>query len=370
MKILYALAVISGTCIGVGFFALPYLTFKVGFWIMLGYFVLLGGLAILIHLLFGKLALKTPDFKRMPGFARIYLGAWGQKISYVSTITGIIGALLAYLIVGSDFLAELLIPVLGGNSLTYALLYFAIGTLLIFFGIKAIAKIEFWGIVLFFIILIFFFFQEKSLLNEANLFSLPDNSFLFLPYGVVLFSLWGATMIPEVEEMLGEKKKLILKIIPFAILIPIIIYLFFIYLILGLTGSETTESALTGLKGVLDGKMFSLLLFFGILTTFTSFITLGLTLKKVLHFDLKLGENLSWLITCFCPLALFLIGIKSFIGVVSFVGGVMLGIDGILILLMYCKMQIKNKSSLIKRFLVCSLVLVFLFGIICEIIHL
>src|SRR4030043_945855 len=369
MKIICALAVISGTCIGVGFFVLPYVTLKVGFWVMLGYFLLLGGLVMVVHLLFGELALKTPDFKRLPGFAKLYLGNWGQGLAYILTIFGILGAILVYLIVGGEFLADLFLPVFGGSSLFYTLLYFTAGALLIFFGIKAIAKVEFWALLLFFLILFIIFFQGRPLLDVNNLFPAPDKSFLFLPYGIILFSLWGATMIPEVEEMLGEKRKLILKIIPFAILIPIIVYLFFIYLILGITGLGTTESALIGLRNVLDDKLVSLALVFGILTTFTSFIALGLTLKKVFYFDLKMNEKLSWAITCFVPLILFLIGIKSFIPIISLIGGVMLGTEGILILLMCRKMHIKLKYSGLKCLLVYPLILIFLVGIIYEIIY-
>jgi hypothetical protein len=113
----------------------------------------------------------------------------------------------------------------------------------------------------------------------------------------------------------------------------------------------------------------SLALLFGILTTFTSFIALGLTLKNVLNYDLKINKNLAWLITCFVPLALFLAGIKSFIPVISFVGAVMLGIDGILILLMYRRANLKSQISNLKSFLAYPLILILLGGIIYEIVY-
>ena len=362
MKLIYAIATLSGTIIGVGLFALPYITLKVGFWIVLGYFLVLGALVILIHLFFGELALKTPDFKRLPGFVRIYLGKRSQIVAYISTILGLFGALLAYLIVGGEFFTELLSPIFGGGSLFYTLFYFIIGAALIFFGIKAIAKVEFWGLVLFLIILLAIFFRGEPLIVTENLFPVPDLSYFFLPYGVILFSLWGAALIPEIEEMLGERKKMILKIIPIAILIPMAVYLFFIYLILGITGPQTTESALTGLRDVLGDGIVALALIFGLLTTFTSFIALGLTLKKVFWYDLNFTKNLAWAITCFIPLILFLIGVKSFILVIAVVGGVMLGIDGILILLMYRKINP-------RQILVYPLFLILFGGIIYEIIY-
>ena len=367
MKLIYAIATLSGTIIGVGLFALPYVTLKVGFWVILGYFLVLGALVILIHSFFGELALKTPDFKRLPGFAKFHLGNWGERIALISTILGIFGAILAYLIVGGEFLTELLSPILGGNSLIYTLFYFIVGAALIFFGIKAIAKVEFWGLVLFFLVLFLIFLKGKYLINIENLFLIRNWELeirnLFLPYGIILFSLWGAALIPEVEEMLGVEKRLIRKIIPIAILIPIFVYLFFIYLILGITGPQTTESALTGLRNFLGDGIVSLGLCFGVMATFTSFIALGLTLRKVFWYDLKIEKNLAWVITCFLPLFFFLIGVKNFIPVISVVGGVMLGIDGILILLMYRKIRPERK------FLVYPLFLILFGGIIYEIIY-
>ncbi len=163
--------------------------------------------------------------------------------------------------------------------------------------------------------------------------------------------------------MLGERKKMIKIVIPIAIFIPIIVYLFFIYLILGITGPQTTESALTGLRDVLGDGIVSLALVFGLLTTFTSFIALGLTLKKVFWYDLGLTKNLAWLITCFLPLFLFLAGFKSFIAVIGVVGGMMLAVDGILILLMYKKVKPERKIF------VYPLILLLLGGIIYSVIY-
>lgn len=340
----YAVSTLSATIIGVGLFGLPYVTLRVGFLIILAYFLVLSSFAIVVHSFFAQIALQTPDFKRMPSFAKIYLGRPGEIAAYISTILGIFGALLAYLIVGGEFFTQLLSPYFGSNNLIYTLLYFVLGAGLIFWGIKAIAKVEFWSLVSFFVILIAIVFKAQSFIDIKNLFfNVPISEFrisdLFLPYGVILFSLWGTALVPEFEETLGDKKNLILKLIPFAILIPTVVYLFFIYIVLGITGDKTTDSALGGLKAVLGDGIVVLTLVFGLLTTFTSFIALGLTLKKVFWYDLKLPKNLSWAITCFTPLVLFLAGFKSFIAVIGVVGGIMLAVDGILILLMYNKIR-------------------------------
>jgi tyrosine-specific transport protein len=363
-EIILAIATLSGTIIGVGIFALPYLTLLSGFWTILGYFLLLGTVAILIHLFFGELALKTEDYKRFPGFAKIYLGKWGEKITIFSTTLGLLGAILAYLIVGGEFLNAMLSPIFGGNELVYTLFYFLAGAILIFFGIKIISKVEFWGLLLFFLSLFLIFIKGWHLIRIENLLitKTPSLKTFILPYGPVLFSLWGAALIPEVEEMLKEKKHLLLKIIPISILISIFVYLFFIFLILGICGAKTTESALSGLKTFLGDRIVFLTLFFGVLTTFTSFISLGLTLKEVFWYDLGLNKNFAFFITSFVPLFLYLIGIKEFISVVSFVGAILLGIDGILILIMYKKIRP-------DQILIYPLSFVLIFGIIFEVFH-
>ncbi len=360
-KIIYAVSVLAGTIIGVGMFALPYAALKAGFWVVIGYFLILGSLTILIHYIFGELSLITADMKRLPGFARIYFGRWGERIALVSGVLGLLGALLAYAIVGGEFLLELLSPYFGGNYIIYTITYLAVASIIILFGIKTIAKVEFWGLILFILASIAIFFMGRPYLQIANLSQPSDASQLFLPYGIVLFSLWGAAIIPEVEEMLGNNKKLIRVVIPVSIIIAIVVYIFFTYLILGITGNQTTESGLGGLKNILGGRIVNFMLALGILTTFTSFVTVGLTLEKIFWYDLKIRKVIAWAITCFVPLGLFLIGIKSFIPVISLAGAIMLGIDGILILLMYTKAT-KKKSVLL-------LATVLLIGIICEIFY-
>jgi amino acid permease len=360
------IATISGSIIGVGFFSLPYIALKSGIWLILAYFLVLVFLIILIHLIYGEVALKTPDFKRFPGFVGFHLGKWPGRFSLVSSTLGSFGVLLVYLIIGSQFLSSVFFPILGGSKLLYVFIYFALASLIIYFGIKIVSKVELGVIIFLLLILFLILIKGFSQIKIDNLF-IGNIDFriknLFLPYGAIMFSLWGTGMIPEVEEMLGKNKKLIKKIVTVAILIPAVIYLFFIFLILGITGSSTTESALVGLKNFLGNGLGSLGILVGVATTFVGFITLGTTLKKMLIYDLKIKNFYSWVIACFVPLILFLIGFNSFIGLVSFIGGVLLGIDGILILLMYKKIGG-------KKIVIYPLTLIFLLGIIYEIVYL
>ncbi len=365
LKIIYAISVISGTVIGVGLFAIPFLTLHVGLWVMLGYFFVLGIVSILIHYFLGEIVLQSPDFIRIPGFAKLYLGENGYKVALFSGIVGLFGACLAYLILGGEFLSAILVPIFGGSTEIYTWLYFLIGSALIYLGIKAIDKVQFWGLVLFLMSLITLFFKGKDHIDVSNFLVFDINrSYFFLPYGVILFSLWGLSLVPETEELLGKQRLMLRKIIPIAIIIPIIIYFFFTFIVLSITGEATTPSALTGLQDIFGNGVTAIILFLGVIITFTSFIALGLTLKKIFWFDLKIKKNLSWMIACFVPIFLFTLGFKDYIRVVGFVGGIMLAIDGILVTLMYQKIK-----PLKVRFITYPLIVGLILGIIYELIY-
>lgn len=355
---IFAISTLAGTIIGVGFFVLPYVATQVGIWTMLAYFSVLGGIVILIHWIFGQVALETPDFLRLPGYVERHLGSGWKKLAGLSMILGTFGALLVYMLIGGKFLNGLLEPALGGSEFLYSLIYFGLGIIFIYFGIKPIAKLDVLFLAVLFLILFVISLSGLPFFKFSNLLaaSRPSLDNFFLPYGPILFALWGATMIPEIEEMLGRDKRLLGKTILAGILIPILVYLFFVITITGISGQATSPDAISGLKPFLGEGIINLGYVLGILTTFTSFIALGLTIRKVFTFDFKINSSVSFWLTAAVPLLLFLWGFQDFLSVISLVGGVAMGLEGILILLMYKKIKPE------KWWLAYPLILVFVLG--------
>lgn len=362
-RYIYPVAVLSGSVIGVGFFSLPYIASRTNIWLVAGYLIALTFVIILLNTIVGEISLKTPDFKRIPGFVGFHLGKWAEAVSLTTAILGGFGVLLVYLIVGGDFLTNAFSPIFGGSYLLYVIIYFLLGGILVYSDIRAIAKVELATIVLLLLTLLVIFIKGFAFIKLGNIFVSDfkfDISNLFLPYGPIIFSLWGIGLIPEVEEMLRGGKKNIKKIIIASVLITSSIYLLFILLVLGITGAGTTESALVGLKSVLKGWVMFAALFVGAVVTFNAFISLGLILKNIFIYDLGIQKMQAVVIVCALPLILFLMGIRSFIPVISFIGGMFLGIDGILILLMY-------KKTGGRKIIIYPLSLIFLLGVIYQI---
>ena len=362
---IYPVAVLSGSIIGVGIFSLPYVAMKSGIWLTLLYLVVLTAIVVLLDTIVGEVAIKTPDFKRIPGFIGFHLGKWAKALSLATAIFGGLGVLLAFLIIGSDFFRSAIQPFFGGNYLIYVFIYFAVALFFIYSDIKAVSKIELCSILLLVLAMAIIFIKGFSQISLSNIFisdfELRASDF-FLPYGPIIFSLWGVGLIPEVEEMLAGNKKNIKKIIAVSAIIPAIIYLLFIFLVLALTGPATTESALVGLKNILGGWVSYFVLFAGAVVVLNAFVSLGLVLKKVLMYDMGIKKTQAIIIVCFAPLVLFLLGLRSFIPIISFVGGIFIGIDGILILLMYKKIGG-------RKIIIYPLSLIFLLGVIYEIIY-
>ncbi|MCK4453897.1 hypothetical protein KAU51_00930 [Candidatus Parcubacteria bacterium] len=364
---LKALAVFVGTIIGVGIFGLPYVASKAGFFIVFFYFLLILGIVITIHLIYGKICLGTKGLHRLPGYVNKYLGAGWKNLSFLLIWTGLTGASLAYLIVGGEFLKFLFAPYFGGSNLIYTLIFFSAGSYLIFRGIKSISQIELSLLFIFFAILIIFFLKALPFINIDYLKTI-DWKFLTFPYGVILFSLCGLAMIPELKEILGEDRQKLNKVIISGILIAAIAYLFFVFIIFGTCGVHTSEEAISGFAFTLGDGIIGLGFIFGIIACFTSFLTLGLTLKKVFWYDFGLSKHLSWFIACFLPLVLFLIGIREFIDVIGITGAFALGGEGIIVVFLY-KAFLKKKFSKKMNPLLYFLPLFFILGFGLEIFY-
>ncbi|MDD2731926.1 MAG: aromatic amino acid transport family protein [Candidatus Pacebacteria bacterium] len=372
MVLAKSLAVFLGTVIGVGIFSLPFVALKAGFFITAVYLISMAGVVVWVHFLYAEVVLKTEKIHRLTGYTEEYLGAGWKRSVFVIGLIGLGGSLIAYLIVGGDFLFSLLYPIFGGSPVLYTLIFFLFGSYLVYRDIKSISKIELLLVFILIFILSLFFITSYSFIN-TDYFKKIDSAFFTFPYGVVLFSLWGASIIPEIKEMLKREmgknllSKNLKKIIALGIVFSAFLYLFFIFITLGVSGPSTSKEAISGLVDKLGVNILGLGFIFGLLCCFTSFLTIALTLKKMLNYDFGINKGLSWLFTCFIPFILFLLGLREYIKIIGFLGAVSLGIEGIVIVFLYRAFLMKRsfKMNPINYFLV----FIFILGIIFEAVY-
>ena len=342
-KFINALAVYVGTIIGVGLFGLPYVGAQSGFLILFFYLILVGFITATINIFYAEVAAETKGLHRLPGYAQMYIGNWAKPIAFFVKTLAIFGSLLAYLIIGGQFLANLF----NGPVYLYTFIFFILGAFLIWKDKKSIGPVELIMLFIFIGTIIFLFFSGIGEIVFANLKEITIKN-MFVPYGVIIFSLYGASIIPEIKEELKGNLQQIKKLIIVGLIICIAIYVIFNLLIIGISGSNTAEDAISGLEGSLGTWVLDIGYVFGIIATFTSFIALGLTVKKLFRYDYKLPKKLGWFLACFIPLGLFIAGLQDFISVIGITGAVMLGIDGILVVIIYFKLKQKQKNKSMK----------------------
>jgi len=328
-----ALASLIGTIIGAGVFGIPYVMAKSGIIFCLFYFLILGAAALFLHLFFGEIVLRTKKKHRLIGYTEKYLGGRAKILVSFSTIIGTIGALLAYIILGGNFL-KIIFPA-SLSSLQFSLILWVALSFFVFLGMRSIGWIQvlmnagLFGAAF----LIFLYGFPKLYIGN---FILANPKYIFLPYGVILFSLVGWNAVPEIETILVKKRNL-RKVIFWAVVISLSFYFLFSLFINGLTGQNTTQEAFEGLIPILGQKIMILGGIFGFFTISTSFLILANYLKNTLIFDYRFPFLLAFVLAVFSPLVLFLIGIREFIWVIAFVGTFMGLIDGIAIILIYKK---------------------------------
>jgi amino acid permease len=180
-----ASALLFGTVIGAGVLGIPYVVAQAGFLTGLLTILLLGIAILLLDLFYGEVVLRTPGNHQLPGYAGIYLGKWGKRIITFSMFFGIYGALIAYLIGEGATLSA----IFGLSPMIFSILFFIIASVLVFIGLKAIAKSEmiFSSIVITLILIIsaITIFSGKFNLQNLATFNLAN---ILVPYGVILFA--------------------------------------------------------------------------------------------------------------------------------------------------------------------------------------
>jgi len=344
-QFLLATAVLMSTIVGVGMFGLPYAGAQSGFLIAAVFLIVLTIIMTLLHLFYGEIVSRTKEKHRLVGYADHYLGKGWRNLVTVSTVVGFYGSLLAYIIVGGDFLHLIFSSAINTSSIVFNLIFFVIGAVVVYFGLRLISGLDF--LMGFFLVLIIFLFLYLGF-NQINIDNLKTFNWsnIFIPYGVILYSLAGMAAIPEIREIFSENnRKFYKRAIILGTVIPAVLYLIFMGTVIGLTGLNTSDEAIKGLSVLLGEKVVFIGALFGFLATITSFFIIGLYLKETLWYDLKINKNLAWFLTCFVPLILLGLGMHNFITIIILLGALMGGIEGTAVVLIYKKAKKLGNQS-------------------------
>ncbi|MBI4592461.1 hypothetical protein HY733_03380 [Candidatus Uhrbacteria bacterium] len=336
---LRSVGMMIGAIIGVGVFGLPYAFARSGFALGLLELLFLGGILVTLQLMLGEIVAQTPGHHRLVNYVGMYTGKFWKWVTLVTLSFGVWGAMLAYMVVGGTFLHLFLSPILGGSPVVYAYVLGGTASLLIFGGLTFAARIEY--LVVGALLFLFTFIILASVPSiEVSHFTTLNLEKFFIPYGVILFSLAGMGIVPELKDVLGKKhQQQLAPVIVVAMSIIITLYALFAFAVVGVTGPETSSMAFDGLVPTLGDTFRVVATLLGSLTILSIYMVLGIELLNTFKFDFDLRHRTSWFIVCAVPIILFAVGMREFIDIIGFVGSIFGGILGILVALSYWSMR-------------------------------
>lgn len=329
---IFAVATLVGAIVGLGMFGIPYTANKAGFFIGIGYLLILGVLTLLLHLIIGEIVERTKEKHRITGYIEKYLGKNWKKTIGTVVIFGIYAALLAYIIVAGEFL-HIIFPDFGSPFILSLIFWFLL-SLGVGLGIKTVAKTE---IIMSVFLILFVFILVGVGADKVNLQSFQGFNFtyFFLPYGVILFALDGTFAIPEIREFFksdGKKYKLAIIV---GTLIPVLMYLLFTSIVVGVSRGAVSEESLSGLVDFFGSSVAKLGAVFGIFAIATSYLVLGINLKNTFKYDWHMSYPIAFIAAAIVPVVLFIGGLQRFIEIISFSGAVFGALVGICTIYVY-----------------------------------
>jgi len=365
-----AVAALVGTIIGSGVFVLPYAASRAGIGLGLVWLLILGLVVIYIHLLLGEVVLRTNKEYRLPGYVGYYLGQPAKRFLLVTNFLTFSISLVIYLILGAKFLATLLQPYhISENHLVLGLWFLL--TIIVLFGSKAVGRINFYfsfALLGLFLLIFIYCLPHINYQNFQWLNTSGSWAFWLLPYGIYLYALIGNSAVPEAIKMMRDKVSsvYIKKAIILGSILPVIVYVLFIFSVVGTTGLNTSVEAISGLTNVLGIKIIILGALLGFLAVATSYLIFGSYLKHSFIYDYGWSKYFAAFLIALGPIIFYFLGIGDFIKWISFIGALLIGFEALMIL--YTNRQAKLKPDRLPEYTIPLPKLIFAIIAICFII--
>lgn len=327
-------SLLAGTIIGAGVFSLPYVYKMTGALLSGVYALFFCFIAILIYYMYIDLLRAYPG-ERYVGLMKMHFGPAGYIFGFIIDIAQFFLSLTIYVTLSASFLS-LVIP--GYPHGAYIVFFWLCGSVIIFLKNRREAIAEFVAmsgiaVVIFIIVWIGFanFPGETVPLVPQAL------SYALLPFGALLFSFSGRSVIPDVVLFMRNKPLAALrKAVVGGVLVPLVLYVLFVAGIMRIN-PEVSSDSVSGLLGNISPTVLSVIGVLGILTLLSSYLALGENIRKTLMHDMHVSRLSAGAAVVAIPIVLYAMGMRNFLIMVSVVGGILAAFDWLCILIMWKK---------------------------------
>jgi amino acid permease len=340
IKYLAALATTVGTMVGAGILALPYAISRAGFIYGLLLFLIVGSASLFITLYTGELSEKSEKMHQLPILVSRYAGIKLRTAILIFEVLTVYGVQVAYL-VALGVILNYIFAIPYALSVVIVLL---LASPLVYKGYKAVEDAEI-PLVIIKLALIAIASAIILLSFKPSNIAFSDINKLFVPFGVILFSLGGYTVIPEIKEELGKNKRELTSVIVVSYLIAIGVYLLFSFAFIGAFGQNV---AIIATDSVTSSSYVLIFYVTALFLLVTPYIALGLVLTDAFYYDFKVGRFKSTLISVFIPFVIAIVE-PTFETLLSITGGIFLSILSLLLLFAVYRERSRKKEKGLYR---------------------
>jgi tyrosine-specific transport protein len=306
-KLIGGILLVVGTTIGAGMLALPVATAQLGFWGSIGLLVGCWAIMTTCAFIFLEVNLWLPPNSNLVSMAGATLGRSGQAVAWVAYLVLLYSILSAYVAGGGDLFHYVLassgisIPV-SLASILFTLLF---GTI-VYFGIRSVDYVnrglmfgKMGALVLLILLIIPF-------VTAANLAS-GEFKYLVHPTSITVTAVAFASLmiIPSLRTYFGEDVKTLRKAILIGTIIPLICYIGWDMVIMGvvplegapglraiMNSSSSNSDLVSALTTILQkNSITTLAKFFTSICMATSFLSVSLSLSDFLSDGLKVKKQ-------------------------------------------------------------------------------
>jgi amino acid permease len=335
-----------GTIVGAGIFSLPLALRSGGYLPFVIILVVLSFFTVKINTYFREIVESSPERHQLKGYAAQILGIRWSNLTLFLHLFSIFGSMLAYLILGGEFMSKINIQSPENNSF----IFWAGSAALLLFAGRALEIIDVLFTFLKMILLAIVIYLSLTVKTNPTVLSAVGPEVLFC-YGAILFSITGFSIIPELK-----KDERIKQTISLTQAVVFVFYALFAFITFSLVKGDTLAFLVPWQNSLFSSA--------GIVSVFTPYLMMAWVAYDSFDKDLGFSKKDSLILVTVIPLLLFLFGFQNFMAVVSVTGSISLGGIGIIISRMYQK-QFPGKETKLNYLIQ----LVFLAGVVAEVIQ-
>lgn len=313
-KLIGGILLVVGTTIGAGMLALPIATAQLGFWGSIVLLVISWAIMTASTFVFLEVNLWLPQQSNIISMAGATLGRAGQTVAWIFYLVLLYSILSAYIAGGGDLFHYLISRTGIPMSLPVASVIFTVlFGIIVYFGIKAVDYVNrglMFGkmgtfVLLVLLILPFVSVDNLSVGQLSQLMSANSITVTVVAFGFLM-------IVPSLRTYFGDDVKSLKKAIFIGTLIPLICYIFWDMVIMGIIpleggmglkeiskSSSSNSDLVIALTSILQKESISMFAkFFTSICMATSFLSVSLSLSDFLAdgFNVKKQGMGNWLV--------------------------------------------------------------------------